>query len=64
MAEGKKLSELTKEKTIIQNGHAIEARIYAGNPENNFLPSTGILEYIEFPDREFLRVDTGVETWF
>ncbi|KAK2619216.1 acetyl-CoA carboxylase biotin carboxylase subunit [Leptospira interrogans] len=62
VAEGKKLSELTKGKTVIQNGHAIEARIYAEDPENNFLPSTGILEYIEFPDREFLRVDTGVET--
>ncbi|PKA02563.1 biotin carboxylase, partial [Leptospira ellisii] len=44
------------------NGHAIEARVYAEDPENQFLPSTGILEYIEFPDRDFLRVDTGVET--
>lgn len=62
VAEGKKLSELTGGKTIAQNGHAIEARIYAEDPENNFLPSTGILEYIEFPNRDFLRVDTGVET--
>ncbi len=62
VAEGKKLSELTGGKTITQNGHAIEARIYAEDPENNFLPSTGILEYIEFPNRDFLRVDTGVET--
>ncbi|WP_078126208.1 acetyl-CoA carboxylase biotin carboxylase subunit [Leptospira alexanderi] len=62
VAEGKKLSELTGEKTITQNGHAIEARIYAEDPENNFLPSTDILEYIEFPNRDFLRVDTGVET--
>ncbi|EMO70111.1 acetyl/propionyl/methylcrotonyl-CoA carboxylase subunit alpha [Leptospira santarosai] len=62
VAEGKKLSELTGGKTIAQNGHAVEARIYAEDPENNFLPSTGILEYVEFPDRDFLRVDTGVET--
>ncbi|RHX85561.1 acetyl-CoA carboxylase biotin carboxylase subunit [Leptospira stimsonii] len=62
VAEGKKLTDLTQGKSIVPNGHAIEARIYAEDPENNFLPSTGILEYIEFPDREFLRVDTGVET--
>ncbi|MDV6236826.1 acetyl-CoA carboxylase biotin carboxylase subunit [Leptospira ellisii] len=62
VAEGKKLSDLTKGNQIVQNGHAIEARVYAEDPENQFLPSTGILEYIEFPDRDFLRVDTGVET--
>lgn len=62
VAEGKKLSDLTGGKEITRNGHAIEARIYAEDPENSFLPSTGILEYLEFPDREFLRVDTGVET--
>lgn len=61
VAEGKKLSDLTGGKEITRNGHAIEARIYAEDPENSFLPSTGILEYLEFPDREFLRVETGSE---
>ncbi|RPI71254.1 MAG: biotin carboxylase, partial [Ignavibacteriales bacterium] len=41
------------------NGHAIESRIYAEDPENNFLPSTGkIIEYIE-PSGPGVRVDGG-----
>jgi 3-methylcrotonyl-CoA carboxylase alpha subunit len=41
------------------HGHAIEARIYAEDPERGFLPSTGKVMALEFPDR--VRVDTGVE---
>ncbi len=43
------------------NGHAVEARLYAEDPERNFLPSTGQLVALEFPKGEGLRVDTGVE---
>lgn len=39
-------------------GHAIEARIYAEDPAQNFLPSTGKLYPLEFGE---WRVDTGVE---
>jgi len=42
------------------NGHAVEARIYAEDPARGFLPSTGKLLALEFPDG--VRVDTGVET--
>jgi 3-methylcrotonyl-CoA carboxylase alpha subunit len=41
-------------------GHAIEARIYAEDPARDFLPSTGRLVHVAFPDGA--RVDTGVET--
>jgi len=41
-------------------GHAIEARIYAEDPARDFLPSTGRLVHVAFP--EGARVDTGVET--
>ena len=40
-------------------GHAIEARIYAEDPERDFLPSTGRLVHVAFPQEA--RVDTGVE---
>ena len=40
-------------------GHAIEARIYAEDPERDFLPSTGRLLHLAFP--QDARVDTGVE---
>ncbi|MFI5103355.1 MAG: acetyl/propionyl/methylcrotonyl-CoA carboxylase subunit alpha [Terriglobales bacterium] len=44
------------------NGHAIEARLYAEDPENGFLPSTGTLHVWEPPSGvEGLRVDSGVE---
>jgi 3-methylcrotonyl-CoA carboxylase alpha subunit len=51
---------LTQDK-IGQSGHAVEARLYAENPENNFLPSAGKIYALQFPDDEGLRVDTGVE---
>jgi 3-methylcrotonyl-CoA carboxylase alpha subunit len=43
---------------VPRQGHAIEARIYAENPRNRFLPSTGTLAHLQFPDR--VRVDSGV----
>jgi 3-methylcrotonyl-CoA carboxylase alpha subunit len=43
------------------NGHAVEARLYAEDPERDFLPSTGRLWALDFPEGEGIRVDTGVE---
>ena len=40
------------------NGHAIEARLYAEDPETGFLPAIGRLEHLSFP--ETARIDTGV----
>jgi 3-methylcrotonyl-CoA carboxylase alpha subunit len=40
-------------------GHSVEARIYAEDPRRGFLPSTGALVALQFPDS--VRVDTGVE---
>jgi 3-methylcrotonyl-CoA carboxylase alpha subunit len=42
-------------------GHAVEARLYAEDPEKGFLPSTGTLVALEFPVGEGIRIDTGVE---
>ena len=42
-------------------GHAIEARIYAEDPDQDFLPATGTLRYLSTPDESaHVRVDTGV----
>jgi 3-methylcrotonyl-CoA carboxylase alpha subunit len=38
-------------------GHAIEARIYAEDPERDFLPATGRIVHLALPD---VRIDTGV----
>ncbi|MFA6265870.1 MAG: biotin carboxylase N-terminal domain-containing protein [Pseudolabrys sp.] len=60
IAHGEKLL-LTQDKVPLK-GHAVEARLYAEDPERSFLPSTGRLIALEFPNAEGLRVDTGVET--
>jgi 3-methylcrotonyl-CoA carboxylase alpha subunit len=41
------------------DGHAIEARVCAEDPERNFLPSAGRLALLEWPARESVRVDAG-----
>jgi acetyl-CoA carboxylase biotin carboxylase subunit len=47
------------QKDFTQRGHAIECRVYAEDPANGFLPSTGkLLQYIE-PRGPGLRVDSG-----
>jgi 3-methylcrotonyl-CoA carboxylase alpha subunit len=43
-------------------GHAVEARLYAEDPARDFLPSTGKIAALEFPQADGIRVDTGVET--
>ena len=57
VAAGEKLP-LTQSEVHF-NGHAVEARLYAEDPENGFLPSTGRIVALELPDD--LRVDSGVE---
>jgi len=42
-------------------GHAFEARVYAEDPDNDFLPVTGTLDFLRSPDESrYVRVDTGV----
>ncbi|MFL5070428.1 MAG: acetyl/propionyl/methylcrotonyl-CoA carboxylase subunit alpha [Xanthobacteraceae bacterium] len=41
-------------------GHAVEARLYAEDPEHGFLPSAGRLVALDFPAADGLRIDTGV----
>ncbi|MEM8561282.1 MAG: acetyl/propionyl/methylcrotonyl-CoA carboxylase subunit alpha [Pseudomonadota bacterium] len=42
-------------------GHAFEARVYAEDPANDFLPATGTLDFLRPPaEEEHVRVDTGV----
>ncbi|MBL8487862.1 MAG: acetyl/propionyl/methylcrotonyl-CoA carboxylase subunit alpha [Rhodocyclaceae bacterium] len=52
---------LTQEQLSIR-GHALEARIYAEDPDKGFLPSTGRLLHLSPPEESLhVRVDTGVE---
>ncbi len=42
-------------------GHAVEARLCAEDPANDFLPCSGVLAYVQFP-ADGVRVETGVES--
>ncbi len=46
---------------ISMNGHAFEARIYAEDPQNDFLPVTGDISYMSTPKQSnHVRVDSGI----
>jgi acetyl-CoA carboxylase, biotin carboxylase subunit len=59
VARGERLS-FTQEDLKI-NGHAIEVRVYAEDPLNNFLPDIGTLETYQKPVGPGIRVDDGFE---
>lgn len=46
---------------IQQKGHAIECRIYAEDPENNFMPSPGIIHFYHQPSAYGIRIDSGID---
>ncbi|WP_166383140.1 MULTISPECIES: acetyl-CoA carboxylase biotin carboxylase subunit [unclassified Polaribacter] len=51
---------ITQENLKI-NGHALELRVYAEDPLNDFLPSVGNLEIYKLPEGKNIRVDNGFE---
>lgn len=59
VAQGEKLS--FTQNDIVINGHAIEVRVYAEDPFNNFSPDIGVLKTYKLPDSIGVRVDNGFE---
>jgi 3-methylcrotonyl-CoA carboxylase alpha subunit len=49
-----------RQQDLEQRGHAIEARIYAEDPDHGFLPQTGTIERVEWPAGPGIRVDSGI----
>jgi acetyl-CoA carboxylase biotin carboxylase subunit len=58
IAQGEPLPLNQDELTM--NGHAIEARLYAEDPANDFLPATGRIVMWEAPELPGVRIDSGV----
>ena len=59
VARGEKLN--IKQEDLKINGHALELRVYAEDPMNDFLPSVGNLKVYKLPEGENIRVDNGYE---
>jgi acetyl-CoA carboxylase, biotin carboxylase subunit len=59
VAQGEPLPFKQEELTI--RGHAVEARVYAEDPANNFLPDIGTLHTYKIPKGHGVRVDDGFE---
>jgi len=59
IADGKKISFSQEDLKI--NGHAMEVRVYAEDPSNNFLPDIGTLSTYKIPQGPGVRVDDGME---
>jgi 3-methylcrotonyl-CoA carboxylase alpha subunit len=57
VAMGEKLP--LQQHDIAANGHAIEARIYAEDPDKGFLPASGTIRALREPSGDGIRVDTG-----
>lgn len=57
VAQGEKLPIIQKD--IYQRGHAVEARIYAENPDAGFLPCVGKVQHIGVPSLKNVRLDCG-----
>lgn len=60
VASGQPLS--VKQEDIQPRGYAIEARLYAEDPANGFMPATGEILRFSTPEVDGLRVDTGVQS--
>ena len=58
IAAGEKLT--IRQKDIYISGHAIECRINAENPEKNFMPCPGKIEYLHLPGGNGIRVDSAI----
>ena len=59
IASGERLRYIQEE--IGQNGHAIECRIYAEDPENDFMPASGKIVYLQEPKGEGVRIDGFID---
>ena len=62
IADGEPLK--LKQEDVKQRGSAIEVRIYAEDPDRNFIPAPGLIKYLREPSGPGIRLDNGVYEGF
>lgn len=61
IAQGEKL--IWQQEDLSVNGHAMEVRLYAEDPDREFLPTSGTVSHLQMPDAlPNVRVDSGIQT--
>jgi 3-methylcrotonyl-CoA carboxylase alpha subunit len=60
IAQGEKIN--LNQEDIKSNGYALEARLYAENPESNFLPTSGKIHNLKFPKINGIRIDSDLKS--
>ncbi|MDR0970602.1 MAG: ATP-grasp domain-containing protein [Lentimicrobiaceae bacterium] len=50
------------QENLVADGHAIECRIYAENPENEFIPSPGTITLYHEPQKRNVRIDSSIDS--
>ena len=59
IAQGEKIN--LSQNQIISRGYAVEARLYAEDPESDFLPTSGKIHKLKFPNINGIRIDSDLK---
>jgi propionyl-CoA carboxylase alpha chain/3-methylcrotonyl-CoA carboxylase alpha subunit/acetyl-CoA/propionyl-CoA carboxylase biotin carboxyl carrier protein len=50
-----------RQEEVVANGHSIECRICAENPDGNFMPETGSIDYLDVPEDDHIRFENALD---